>query len=164
MDIGVPSGRLIGGRSISVHVISSFILFSICASYCTLSKEPCPFLPAPSELRCHLFGHLCIHFGFGWHSVLSSFQFCAKEKQETSRDLLLHIMLDMLYFVVSRSIEIHIRHHFRIAFCFHLCSCLIHAIKLTINAIKDIIQGFKKISCLYEIKSFIKRKIHLHTI
>ena len=92
------------------------------------------------------------------------FSFGVKEKQETSRDLLLHIMLDMLYFVVSRSIEIHIRHHFRIVFCFHLCSCLIHAIKLTINAIKDIIQSFKKISCLYEIKSFIKRKIHLHTI
>ena len=38
MDIGAPSGRLIGGRCISVHVISSFILFSICASYCTLSR------------------------------------------------------------------------------------------------------------------------------
>ena len=40
----------------------------------------------------------------------------------------------------------------------------LHIIQLTINAIEDIIQSFKKITDLYEIKSLIKRKIHLHTI
>ena len=29
-----------------------------------------PFLPVPSELDCHLVGHPCILFCFGWHSVL----------------------------------------------------------------------------------------------
>ncbi|MFQ7640559.1 MAG: hypothetical protein ACLRLO_06085 [Enterocloster sp.] len=42
-----------------------------------------PFLPAARELGCHLFCHLYIHFGFGWHGVLSSFRFWVKEKQET---------------------------------------------------------------------------------
>ena len=34
-----------------------------------------PLLPAAGELPRHLVGHLRVLFSFGWHGVLSSFQF-----------------------------------------------------------------------------------------
>ena len=52
-----------------------------------------PFLPAACELGCHMVGHLPVKFCFGWHGVLSSFQFWVKEKQETLKDFLLLIRL-----------------------------------------------------------------------
>ena len=47
------------------------------------SEKGRPFLPAAHKLGRHLISHLRIHFCFGWHDFLSSFQFWVKEKQET---------------------------------------------------------------------------------
>ena len=68
-----------GGGVRSLGIDHQLLMERVLVKTGSSSEKPCPFLPAPRELCCHLVRHLCIHFGFGWHSVLSSFQFWGKK-------------------------------------------------------------------------------------
>ena len=72
-----------GGGVRSLGVDHQLLMERVFVKARSSGEKPCPFLPAPRELCCHLVRHLCIQFSFGWHGVLSSFQFWVKEKQET---------------------------------------------------------------------------------
>ena len=57
------------------------------------SEKGRPFLPAAGELGRHMVGHLRVHFSFGWHDFLSSFQFWVKEKQEAFEKISCRVIL-----------------------------------------------------------------------
>ena len=67
-----------GGGVRSLGVDHQLLMERVLVKAGSSGEKPCPFLPAPRELRCHLVRHLCISFSFGWHGVLSSFQFLGK--------------------------------------------------------------------------------------
>ena len=69
-----------GGGVRSLGVNHQLLMERVLVKAGSSGEKPCPFLPAPRELRCHLVCHLCISFSFGWHGVLSSFRFLGKRK------------------------------------------------------------------------------------
>ena len=68
-----------GGSVRSLGVDHQLLMERVFVKAGSSGEKPCPFLPAPRELCCHLVRHLCILFSFGWHGVLSSFQFLGKK-------------------------------------------------------------------------------------
>ena len=78
-----------GGSVRTLGVDHQLLMERVLVKAGSSGEKPCPFLPAPRELRCHLIRHLCISFSFGWHGVLSSFQFLGKRKAGNLNDFLL---------------------------------------------------------------------------
>ena len=70
-QVVLGAGGSIGALGVDHHLFMERIFVKTGGG----GKESRPFLPAAGELGCHMVGHLRVHFSFGWHDFLSSFQF-----------------------------------------------------------------------------------------